>query len=100
MLKLDGVNPPPKFMVFVNRQKESEEIVEFQWDNLLPVLQDKVVWFHSGMSPQFRDDAIRRLRDGELWGIICTDAAGMVSNIGHIKIMSETDHKVPGFRSS
>lgn len=81
VLKLDGVNPPPKFMLFVNQRKESEEIVGFQWDDLPPGFRDKVVWFHSGMSSQFRDDAIRRLRDGELWGIICTDAAGMVSNI-------------------
>lgn len=53
VLQLNGVNPPPKFMVFVNLWKESEEIIEIQWDNLPPGLQDKVVWFHSGMSLQF-----------------------------------------------
>ncbi|KAF8224355.1 hypothetical protein L208DRAFT_995585, partial [Tricholoma matsutake] len=78
---------PPKFMVFVNRQKESEEIVGFQWDNLPPRLQDKVVWFHSRMSPQFQDDAIRRLRDGELWGIICTNAAGMGLDLPDIELV-------------
>ena len=38
VLKLNGVNLPPKFMIFVNQQKESEEIVGFKWDDLPPGL--------------------------------------------------------------
>ena len=30
------------------------------------------------MSPEFRKDVIRKLQMGEIWGIVCTDAAGMV----------------------
>jgi superfamily II DNA/RNA helicase len=49
-----------------------------EWDNLPPHLKEKVVWFHSGMSPEFCEEVIRKLQTGEIWGIMCTDAAGMV----------------------
>jgi len=42
-------------------------------------LWEKVIWFHSGMTMEFRVDAMEKLKKGELWGICCTDAAGMVS---------------------
>ena len=78
MLQLNGETPPKKFMLFVNKWRESEEITKKEWDNLPPHLKDKIVWFHSGMSAEFREDAIRKLQTGEIWGIMCTDAAGMV----------------------
>jgi superfamily II DNA helicase RecQ len=78
ILRLDKQSPP-KFMVFVNNRKESEKLVENEWDNLPPNLRDKVAWFHSGMSQQFREETVEKLRSGDIWGIICTDAAGMVS---------------------
>ena len=77
-----GVEPvsPPPFMVFVNKRKESEEGCEHEWNNAPDhYLKTKVVWFHSGMSPRFRADKIEDLKEGRIWGILCTDAAGMVS---------------------
>jgi superfamily II DNA/RNA helicase len=72
--------PPPPFMVFVNRRKESEEGCEHEWNNgLNHYLKTEVVWFHSGMSPCFRADKIENIKKGRIWGILCTDAAGMVS---------------------
>lgn len=41
--------------------------------------QDKIIWFHSGMSKEFKEVAMEKLRKGEIWGIVCTNAAGMVS---------------------
>jgi hypothetical protein len=41
--------------------------------------REKVVWFHSGMSMDFHVDAMDKLRRGDIWGVCCTDAAGMVS---------------------
>lgn len=74
ILHLDGNARPPKFMVFVNKRNEAQELTENEWENMSPELREKVVWFHSGMSPEFREDAIRKLQSGEIWGIICTDA--------------------------
>jgi superfamily II DNA/RNA helicase len=45
---------------------------------LPPDLQDKIIWFHSGMSAEFREEAIKKLKNGDMWGFWCTDAAGMV----------------------
>ena len=77
VLQLNG-ETPKKFMVFINKRRESEEMTKKEWDNLPPHLKEKIVWFHSGMSAEFREDAIRKLQTGEIWGIMCTDAAGMV----------------------
>lgn len=67
-----------KFMLFTNQQKEAERVAEKFRADLPKELKDKIVWFHSGMSQQFKDDAMEKLRKGEIWGIVCTDAAGMV----------------------
>ncbi|KAF5345856.1 hypothetical protein D9756_011206 [Leucocoprinus leucothites] len=97
VLQLTNDKQLPKFMVFVNKRREAEEAVEriwddtvivnkergveevVVWDDMLRYLEDRITYFHSGMSPEFRESRIAMLRHGELWGIICTDAAGMVS---------------------
>ena len=58
VLQLDGAAPLKKFMVFVNKRRESEEMATKEWDNLPPHLKEKIVWFHSGMSPEFHEGAI------------------------------------------
>ena len=40
-----------------------------------------VVWFHSGMSMQYKEETMEKLQKGEIWGIVCTDAAGMVCSL-------------------
>ncbi|KAM6504004.1 P-loop containing nucleoside triphosphate hydrolase protein [Amanita muscaria] len=87
VLQLDGTTPPKKFMVFVNKRRESEEMAKWEWENLLPHLKEKIVWFHSGMSPEFHEDAIQRLQAGEIWGLMCTDAAGLGLDITDIEIV-------------
>ncbi|KAG1730876.1 P-loop containing nucleoside triphosphate hydrolase protein [Suillus lakei] len=58
VLKFDGDSPPPKFMVFCNERKETERLSEM----------------------------IENLRQGEIWGIFCTDAAGMGLDLGDIAL--------------
>lgn len=81
ILNFDGKAQPPPFMVFVNKRAESEELAKKEWENLPPDLQEKVMWFHSGMSLEFREEVIAKLQSGEIWGIMCTHAAGMVSRV-------------------
>ncbi|KAG1845809.1 hypothetical protein F4604DRAFT_1688582 [Suillus subluteus] len=50
-------------------------------------LREKVIWFHSGMTMDFRVNAMEKLRKGELWGICCTDAAGMGLDLRDVKII-------------
>ncbi|KAF8226598.1 hypothetical protein L208DRAFT_1128875, partial [Tricholoma matsutake] len=48
---------------------------------------DKVVWFHSGMNSQFHEETISDLHKGKIWGLLCTDAAGMGLDIPDIKLI-------------
>ncbi|KAM6498790.1 P-loop containing nucleoside triphosphate hydrolase protein, partial [Amanita muscaria] len=65
----------------------SEHVAKHLRCKLGPDLDKNIVWFHSGMSPEFRRDAIEKLKDGHIWGIICTDAAGMGLDIGDIELV-------------
>ncbi|TFK62853.1 P-loop containing nucleoside triphosphate hydrolase protein [Pluteus cervinus] len=64
--ELDG-EPPPKFMVFVNQRRVGEDLCDFKTQELSPLLRDKV--------------------SGEIWGLMCTDAAGMGLDIPDIKLV-------------
>jgi superfamily II DNA helicase RecQ len=79
VFKIDPSIPPPKFMIFTNKRKECERVVKKYQDELPPEHWNKIIWFHSGMSKEFKEAAMEKLRKGEIWGIVCTDAAGMVS---------------------
>ncbi|KII83142.1 hypothetical protein PLICRDRAFT_79357, partial [Plicaturopsis crispa FD-325 SS-3] len=80
VLKFSADTPPPKFMVFANKRKETERLTKHAWSQLPPELHHKIVWFHSGMSGEQKASCMEELRKGEIWGIFCTDAAGMVSH--------------------
>ncbi|KAG1894505.1 uncharacterized protein F5891DRAFT_1130927 [Suillus fuscotomentosus] len=66
------------FMVFANSRKETESVAQFLRSYVAKEYCDKIVWFHSGMSAKFRREAIENLWTIKIWGICCTDAAGMV----------------------
>ncbi|KAG2754120.1 P-loop containing nucleoside triphosphate hydrolase protein, partial [Suillus brevipes Sb2] len=87
VLKFDGDSPPPKFMVFCNERKETERLCEFARSEAPSSMANKLVWFHSGMSANFRAEMIENLRQGEIWGIFCTDAAGMGLDLRDIALV-------------
>ncbi|KAG1785764.1 P-loop containing nucleoside triphosphate hydrolase protein [Suillus plorans] len=87
VLKFNGDPPPPKFMVFCNERKETERLCEFARSEAPPTVAKKLVWFHSGMSTDFRAETIENLRKGEIWGIFCTDAAGMGLDLRDIALV-------------
>lgn len=78
VLRFDGDPPPPTFMVFCNDRKETERLCLYARSLAPAHFVNKLLWFHSGMSTRFRTDTIEKLRTHEIWGIFCTDAAGMV----------------------
>jgi superfamily II DNA/RNA helicase len=69
---------PPKSLVFFNSCAEAQEGAEFLHQCLAPELHDKVKWFHSGMTDDFREDEMHALLVGDVFGHAATDAAGMV----------------------
>jgi superfamily II DNA/RNA helicase len=67
-------------MVFVNKCSEAVGAVKELWKDCL---NDRgkgeyIRWFHSGMTAHFKRETIKDLKQGKLWGVVCTDTAGMV----------------------
>lgn len=73
-----GSLPISKFIVFVRTKKNCERVAKFLRDRLAPEERDRIVWVHAEMTRGFNEDAMAKLRNGELYGIVCTDVAGMV----------------------
>jgi superfamily II DNA helicase RecQ len=69
---------PPKFLVFFNSRAEAQLGADFLRQRLPPELRDKVKWFHSGMTDEFRETEMHALLVGEVYAHAATDAAGMV----------------------
>lgn len=78
-LKSTDANPLRKFLAYFNNRTEAEDAVKELWKRVDHCLRSRIVWFHSGMTERFKKRCIKRMADGELWGMCCTDAAGMVS---------------------
>jgi superfamily II DNA helicase RecQ len=72
-------SPPRKFMLFMHSKKMCQQAGIFLRARLAPELRNRVVWVHSEMTSGFNERAMEKLRNGELYGIVCTDVAGMVS---------------------
>ena len=72
---------PIKFLVFFNfnSRAEAQAGSEYLRARLSLELRDKVNWFHSGMTDEFRESEIHALLVGDVFGDGATDAAGMVS---------------------
>jgi superfamily II DNA/RNA helicase len=71
--------PPPKFMLFMQSKKKCQKAALFLRSRLPPELWERVVWVHSEMTSGFNERAMEKLKNGELYGVVCTDVAGMVS---------------------
>jgi superfamily II DNA/RNA helicase len=75
-----GTMPHEKFMLFTNSCDKAESACNCIHLDMPLQSQGKVVWFHSGMSMDFRIDAMDKLHRGDIWCVCCTDAAGMLSH--------------------
>jgi superfamily II DNA/RNA helicase len=76
----EGMNPPRKFLVFFDDIKEAEGAKDFFHQRLLKKYHSKIAWFHSTMSQEYRQLKVEDFRRGDLWGLFCTDAFGLVSS--------------------
>jgi superfamily II DNA/RNA helicase len=74
-------------MVFCNDCRETEHLCLYAHSLAPAHFVDKLLWFHSGMSTRFRTDTIKKLCTHKIWGILCTDAAGMVHVVVWLWIM-------------
>lgn len=102
ILDLRAEEVPEKFMLFTNSRSSAESACNRLWADMPVHLHKKIIWFHSGMTIEFRIDAMEKLRKGEIWGICCTDAAGMVRSQIYIRLVGQsgTHILIPGTGSS
>jgi superfamily II DNA/RNA helicase len=87
----DANHPPPSFVVFCSTTEECEEAALALRKLLPPELQDKIIWYYSCTSSQFREEQLTNLCSGKIWGAVCTDAFGMVSHHSQVHA-SKTAH--------
>ncbi|KAB5592160.1 hypothetical protein CTheo_4425 [Ceratobasidium theobromae] len=78
--------PPPKFMIFMETKDLCQRATRFLWQRLPKDQKEKVVWVHADMSHDHNQKALAQLRAGTIYGIVCTDVAGMASLIFGIDI--------------
>ena len=69
---------PPKFLIFFDDIAESIAVANFLRKRLPPAFRHMIKWFNSDMSAEFRDAESMKLKEGETWGLCCTDSFGMV----------------------
>jgi superfamily II DNA helicase RecQ len=69
---------PAPFLVFLRSYNDCREAACSLRAKLPLEHQDKIVWFDSIMTMEFRQLAVEKLRKGEIWGICSTDAFGRV----------------------
>lgn len=78
----DKNEPPPKFVVFAESKNLTQQIgayLQRAAPARKPGEMELIPWFHSGMSPVFLAKTIDDLKSGRIWGLVCTDAFGLVS---------------------
>lgn len=76
-----------KFMVFMESKDLCERATAFLWLRLPRSERHKVVWVHADMSREHNRETLELLRAGEIYGIVCTDVAGMVSILYNLIII-------------
>ncbi|KDQ12173.1 hypothetical protein BOTBODRAFT_92577, partial [Botryobasidium botryosum FD-172 SS1] len=69
--------PPRKFMLFMNTKALCESAAKMLRKRLPPALRCRVVWVHADMSRGFVRRMLEALKTGEIYGVCCTDTAGM-----------------------
>lgn len=68
----------PKFVIFFDNIADSIGAAKFLRAWLPPELRYMVKWFNANMSAEFREVEGLKLKEGDIWGLCCTDSFGMV----------------------
>lgn len=72
-------DPPPKpFLCFVDSTTSTEDATRYLQSLLPEELRHKIKWFHSTMTTAYRQEEYEAFKNGDLWGLVVTDAFGMV----------------------
>ncbi|KAH9914882.1 P-loop containing nucleoside triphosphate hydrolase protein [Epithele typhae] len=79
--------PLRKFIIFFDNIEESIKAVLYLRMRLPATFRDKLKWFNSDNSPEFREEMTAALKDNKIFGLACTDAFGLGIDISDIPIV-------------
>ncbi|KAJ7733400.1 P-loop containing nucleoside triphosphate hydrolase protein [Mycena maculata] len=84
----DGTTPLPyKFVIFFDSIAESLAAAQYL-RGLVPIeVRDKIKWFNSEMSPEFRAEESDRFDEGLNYGLSCTESFGMGIDLPNITLV-------------
>lgn len=72
------VKRPPRFLVYFDNIKEAEVATAYLQTRLRKEDKFRVAYCHATMTPGYRTNELLMIQSGERWGIISTDAFGLV----------------------
>jgi len=78
----DTVDP---FLVFFDGKKEAEKACKALRKRLSVANQQKMKWLHADLMQEEREILCEEMKTGEIFGLFCTDAFGMVSYLNPIR---------------
>jgi len=67
-----------KFIIFFDDKNDAMAATDYLRSRLSPDQRERIIWFMSDMSREFKDNGVEGLMTGRLWGICSTDSFGMV----------------------
>jgi len=70
---------PPKFLVFFDDIQDAINAAKFLQNRLPMHLRDRIKWFNSDMTTEFKEVEVTALAEGDMIGFLTTESFGMVS---------------------
>jgi ATP-dependent DNA helicase RecQ len=70
---------PYKFIIFFDSISDSIAAAKYLRSRLPIHLRSKLKWFNSEMSQEFQDEECANFKDGQNWGLACSESFGMAS---------------------
>ncbi|KAG2148115.1 P-loop containing nucleoside triphosphate hydrolase protein [Suillus clintonianus] len=78
---------PPKFLVFFDSIQDAIAAAKSLQKRLPVEMRDKIKWFNSDMTTEYKENEVRRLTSGETWGLCTTESFGMGMDIPDIMLV-------------
>ncbi|KAG2343222.1 hypothetical protein BDR05DRAFT_884789, partial [Suillus weaverae] len=78
---------PPKFLIFFDSIQEAILAAKSLQRRLPLEMRDKIKWFNSDMTTEYKENEVSRLTSGETWGLCTTESFGMGMDIPDITLV-------------
>lgn len=77
-----------KFVIFFDNKNEAAAAGDYLRSRLPLNQRERIIWFMSDMSWEYKDNGVEDLATGKIWGICSTDSFGMAS--GNVPLSTHT----------